>query len=59
MKKMNTLLMCSALFFGISSVYAADNMAKDNMAKDNMGKMSYNCTKDSMKKSVERWDVEG
>lgn len=49
MKKMNTLLVCSALFFGISSVYADDNMAKDNMAKDNMGKMSHNCTKDSMR----------
>lgn len=47
MKKINTLLMCSALLFGMSSAYAADNMAKDNM-----GKMSHDCTKDGMKKSV-------
>ncbi|VFS83979.1 pentapeptide MXKDX repeat protein [Raoultella planticola] len=52
MKKINTLLMCSALLFGMSSAYAADNMAKDNMAKDNMGKMSHDCTKDGMKKRV-------
>lgn len=45
MKKINTLLMCSALLFGMSSAYAADNMAKDNMAKDNMGKMPWRKTR--------------